>query len=276
MEDLLAQLRGQSADLLPFEEVHHRLRLASRAYRGLRNVPVDRIIGSVGRYRDFTRSFLPRREQLRQRWLRVDRLAAECGVPPIELYQVGEVYFVLDGNHRVSVARRSKWPTIEAHVWEYASRISLEPDTTVDDLLIKAEYVEFLEHTRLDQTRPEQRILFSIPGSYRELEFQIALFQDALSRIDGQPFDVTEAAALWYDMIYTAVVQIIQQQGVLARFPGRTEADLFVWIVQHQKELSEEYGYTVPMTAATDHVADHHGVGWPRRFLIALSKKLAG
>ena len=276
IEDLMAGLRGQSADLLAFEEVQGRLRLASRAYRGMRDVPLGQIVGSVGRYRDFTRSFLPRRGEMRQRWSRVDRLAAEKGIPPIELYQVGEVFFVLDGNHRVSVARQAKSPTIEAHVWEYQTRIPLDPDMTVDDLLIKAEYVEFLEHTRLDKDRPEQRITFTTPGRYRELECQIALFQDALTRIDGQPFSRQEAAALWYDMLYTAVVQIIQQQGGLDKFPGRTEADLFVWVVQHQKELSEEFGYTVPMTKATDDVVNQHGIRWLSRVLLNLKDRLLG
>jgi hypothetical protein len=276
IEDMLAQLRGQPADLLPFEEVRQKLHLASRSYRGLHEVPLGKIVGSVGRYRDFTRSFLPRCSRLRQRWSRVDRLAAEQGVPPIELYQVGDCYFVLDGNHRVSVARQAQAPAIEAHVWEYQTRIPLHPDTTIDDLLIKEEYMEFLEHTRLDQSRSDQNIAFTIPGGYRELEYQITLYQDALSQIDGRPFGYEEAATYWYDMIYTAVVQIIEQQDVLKDFPGRTQADLFVWVVRHQRELSEAYGYTVPMIQASDHVVDEHGVKWPRRLLMALKKRLFG
>jgi hypothetical protein len=276
VEDILAQLRGQPADLLPFEEVRQKLHLASRSYRGLHEVPLDKIVGSVGRYRDFTRSFLPRRSRLRQRWSRVDRLAAEQGVPPIELYKVGDCYFVLDGNHRVSVAHQAQSPAIEAHVWEYQTRIPLLPDTVVDDLLIKKEYLEFLEHTRLDHSYPDQRIEFTVPGGYRELEYQVAFYQDALGKIDGRPFGYEEAAAYWYDMIYTAVVQIIEQRGVLKDFPGRTQADLFVWVVRHQRELSEAYGYTVPMTQASDHVVGEHGVKWPRRLLMALKKRLFG
>jgi hypothetical protein len=276
IQHLLAHLRRGCVDLLPFEEVRQKLHLASRSYRGIHPVPLGQIIGSVGRYRDFTRSFLPRRSELRQRWSRVDRLATKGSMPPIELYKVSDCYFVLDGNHRVSVARRAKYHSIDAHVWEYQTRIPLEPDTTVDDLLIKEECVEFLEHTHLDKSRPEQRIQFTIPGGFRELEYRIALYQMALSQIDERPFSYEEAATYWYDMLYTAVVQIIQQREMLKDFPGRTEADLFVWLVSHQQELSEAYGYPVPMTEASDHVVDQHGIKWPRRFLISLRERLLG
>jgi hypothetical protein len=276
IESLLAQLRGECVDLLPFEEVRQKLRLASRFYKGLYEVPLSQIIGSVGRHRDFTRSFLPRHSGIRDRWARIDQLAAGTGMPPIELYKVGDSYFVLDGNHRVSVAGRAEAFSIEAHVWEYQTRVPLEPNTTIDDLLIKEEYLEFLERTRLDQSRPEQRIEFTVPGGYRELEYWITLYQAALSQIDERPFSYEEAATYWYDMIYTSVVQIIQQQDMLKDFPGRTETDLFVWVVRHQQELSEAYGYPVPMTEASDYVVDQHGIKWPRRFLLALKERLLG
>jgi hypothetical protein len=274
VENLLAQLRGECIELLPFEEVYQKLHLASQAYRGIHEIPLSKIVGSVGRYREFTRSFLPRHEQMRDRWCRVDRLTADGAAPPIEVYKVGDCYFVRDGNHRVSVARRAGFHSIEACVWEYGTRVPLEPDTTVDDLLIKEECLEFLDHTRLDKSRPEQRITFTLPGRYRELECQIACYQTALSQIDERPFDYPEAATYWYDMIYTAVVQIIQQRDMLKDFPGRTEADLFVWVVRHQRELSEAYGYTVPMTEATECVIDEHGIKWPQRCLKALKERL--
>lgn len=274
IEDLLAQLHGEPADLLPFEEVRQRLHLASRCYSGLHEVPLAQIIGSVGRHRDFTRSFLPRRSRLRERWSTIDRLAGDTGMPPIEVYKVGDCYFVLDGNHRVSVARQAKWDSIEAFVWEYKTRVPLGPYTTIDELLIKEECLEFLEHTRLDESRPEQRIEVTTPGLYRELEYRIALYQAALSQIDEQPFGYEEAATYWYDMIYTSVIQIIQQRDMLKDFPGRTEADLFVWVVRHQRELSEAYDYPVPMTEATDYVVDQHGIKWPQRFLSRLKERL--
>jgi hypothetical protein len=91
--------------LLPFEQVRKQLRLRDRHFRGLQEVPLDQIVGSVGCYQDFTRTFLPRSDGLRERWAAVEDRVKEGGLPSVELYKVGDAYFVRDGNHRISVAR---------------------------------------------------------------------------------------------------------------------------------------------------------------------------
>ena len=91
-------------------------------------VPLDSIVGSVGRYEDFTRDFLPRRDSDKERWARVEFLANEStGLPPVELFQIGDAYFVNDGNHRVSVARQSGHTHIEAYVTDVHTRVPLSP-----------------------------------------------------------------------------------------------------------------------------------------------------
>jgi hypothetical protein len=274
VQDILASLRNAPADLLPFDQVRQKLHLDSQTYRGLEDVPLDRIVGSVGRYFDFNRAFLPRHSASRQRWQGV--LTLQGRVPPVDLYKVGDVYFVVDGNHRVSTARQTGGWAIGAQVWEYPTRVPLEPETTFDELLIKKEYVEFLQHTYLDTSRPEQYIELTSPGGYRELEYQIALCQAALSQIDGRPLDYKEAAACWYDMIYIPVLQIVCQKDILKYFPGRTEADLLVWVSRRQQELSEAYGYTVPITEAINHLLARRGIKWPRRLFFALRERLLG
>jgi hypothetical protein len=274
VQDLLAPLRRAPVDLLPFEEIRQKLRLDSGTYQGLRNVPLDHIVGSVERYLDFTRAFLPRKDALRQRWQGIVTLKGR--VPPVKLYQVGDVYCVVDGHHRVSVARQGGALNIEAEVWQYQTRVPLDPETTFEELLIKEEYLEFLEHTRLDESRPQQYIELTSLGGYRELECQIASYQVVLSQIDERSFSVEEAAAYWYDMIYTPVLQIICQKDILEGFPGRTEADLFVWVSSHQQELSEVYGYTVSMTEATDNIKARYSIKWPRRAMLAIKERLLG
>lgn len=235
---------SRSADLLAFEDVRKGLRLGRKNYKGLQDIPLSQIRGSVGRYRDFTRTFLPRGSQLRQRWERVNALAYAKGMAPIEVYQVGDAYFVLDGNHRVSVARQIGNTTIEAHVWEYPTPVGLSADADVDELFIKTEYAEFLEHTRLAQLRPDQKIEFTAPGRYYELEDQIEWYRHVLEQIDDEPTSHEDAVTAWYDMIYTPAVQIVQQRGALARFPGRTEADLFIWVWRYKEELRRYYKTT--------------------------------
>ncbi len=253
-EELLARLPERSTDLLSFEEVREYLRLTHKTYRGLQEIPLARIRGSVGRYRDFTRTFLPRNRQLRQRWQRVNAAASTVGVPPIEVYQVGEAYFVLDGNHRVSVARQNGAQTIEAHVWEFATVAGLSARADLDEVLIRAEYQQFLEVTRLDQLRPNAAIIFTTPGRYRDLLGQIELYRQVLEKIDQVDVSFEEAVTAWYDMIYTPAVQIIRQQGVLERFPSRTEADLFIWTWRYSEELRRRQG-AVHLAQVARHLA---------------------
>ena len=106
IEEWLSAFTGRTSDLLSFEEVKQNLMLRDSTYKGLQEIELDKIVGSLGRYRDFTRTFLPRNDKTQDRWRRVDAVAHDLGgFPPIEVYQVGDVYFVRDGNHRVSVSR---------------------------------------------------------------------------------------------------------------------------------------------------------------------------
>lgn len=238
-------LSKQPVNLLSFEEVQHKLRLAQSAYRGLQQVELDKIVGSVGRYHDFTRTFLPLIESDRVRWQRIAELQYEQGLPPIELYKVGDAYFVKDGNHRVSVAREFGAKTIEAYVWEYETPVgglSVTAGDVLDDLIVKTEYRAFLDRTRLDLSHPGQNIVLTEPGMYPELELEIELYRRNLEQIDGEPHTYQQAAANWYEMVYTLAVDIIRESGVLEMFPGRTEADLYVWVTRHRKELNDQYG----------------------------------
>ena len=128
VSDLLARLAGQPVDLLPFEEVRERLRLRHLVDRGRREVPLDRIVGSVGRAHEFNRFLLPRQEASRDRWQRIEQLAeGPVGFAPIDLYQVGGSFFVVDGHHRVSVARALGAPAIEGWVQEFLTPLTLAP-----------------------------------------------------------------------------------------------------------------------------------------------------
>ncbi|RMF38792.1 MAG: DUF4032 domain-containing protein [Chloroflexi bacterium] len=276
IQDILAALRRRPADLLPFEEVEEKLHLRPRGYRGLEDVPLDKIVGSVGRYQDFNRAFLPRRDALRDRWQRIDTLVSTGGgLPPVELYKVGDVYFVRDGNHRVSVARQHDAPTIQAYVWEFETPVPLEPDMDVDDLLLKGEQADFLQQTHLHQIRPEARIEFTVPGGYYKLLEQIAHFQRAISQIDQRDVPYEEAVALWYEMVYEPVVEIIRESGILQAFPGRTEADLYIWVLRHQQELSQRYGHPVLMDRAATDLAARSPRWHLRRYLQRLRERLA-
>jgi hypothetical protein len=123
---LKARLRGDpsSTSSLSFEEIRKVLGVSNKVRIGRRVVPVERIVGSVGRYGDFDRAFLPAKASVGEKWKRIDR-AFHRGqeLPPVMLYKVGEAYFVEDSNHRVSVAHYQGVEWIDAEVVELRSSI---------------------------------------------------------------------------------------------------------------------------------------------------------
>lgn len=256
MERLLAGLTGDSADLLNFEEVRRKLRATAASERQLREIPLDAIVGSVGRYQDFTRSFLPRTNSDAERWARVMVAANDlAGLPPIEVYQIGEAYFVVDGNHRVSVARQNGARTIMAYVIPFRSRVSLTPDVKARDLVIRAEQTSFLEATRLDESRPDAILTVTEPGQYLALREQIDVHGFYMELERNTPVTVEEAAADWYDHAYLPVVRIIRERGLLREFPERTETDLYLWLIEHRAELEAQLGWSITPDQAADDLA---------------------
>lgn len=242
IDRLTARLRGRDASLLPFDTIRRNLRQQSPFYRGVQEVPLDLIVGSVGRYAEMTRQFLPLNDSLKDRWVKMAELAHTDGWLPIELYKVSNAYFVRDGNHRVSAARRLKFPTIEAHVWEYPEDIEIGPRDSLDDVLNRFRERIFLEKTELHRQFPDYNIRFTAVGRYPELQAQIEELRQKLMLIDEREVSFTEAAAAWYELIYQPAVQIIRDSGLLAAFPGRTEADLFAWMSLHRDRLRDQYG----------------------------------
>jgi hypothetical protein len=223
-----------SLDLIPFEEAREQLHLNQKICLGLQEVELEKIRGSVGRYNDFTSAFLPKSDSLRERWQGVWSASASKGLSPIELYKVGEAYFVSDGNHRVSVARSEGLETIEAYVCEYITPVELSADADLDEVFAKAEYAEFLNNTKL---QPDQEILFTVSGRYMELECQIRSVQRSLENERNEPVSYEEAATHWYREIYVPIINEIRDSGTMDRFPVRTEADLFIWMWRREAEL---------------------------------------
>ncbi|WP_025745703.1 DUF4032 domain-containing protein [Kallotenue papyrolyticum] len=254
--DLLTQ---RPRELVPFEEVRTRLNIRGSTYRGLQQVPLDKIIGSEGRYADFDRRFLPLRTKTQDRWTNIDVAHyTDVPLPPVELYKVGEVYFVKDGNHRVSVARERGQKEIDAYVTEYHVDVPLDERLSVRDLLLKEEYSDFLEWTNLAKLRPQQRIELSALGGYLELIGHINDHRYYLSQQRGREVSLEEAVSDWYDNVYVPLVEVIRRYDILAQFPGRTEADLALWIMNHRRALAQDSGQDPgPELATLDYLRQH-------------------
>lgn len=247
IQEVLARITGKPTELLSYEEVAEKLKLHIRSEGGVQQIPLDAIVGSVGRYTDFTRTFLPRRAEDRDRWVgvRAAFLEGGAGLPPIEVYKVGDVYFVIDGNHRVSIARQEKFTTIEAHVIEVRTQVSLTPDIRAEDLIIKSEYADFLETTRIVDLRPNVDLSVTVPGQYHKLLEEICAreCQLEINTRSSVPFDV--AVADWYDNIYIPLAEAVRDRGLLRWFPDRTITDLYLWISENRSILEKELGWEI-------------------------------
>jgi nucleotide-binding universal stress UspA family protein len=251
---LWSRLTGRNNNLIPFEDLRKTVGMVGQRYRGLQAVPVERIIGSMGRSNDFDRVFLPTQDQTRSKWLSVD-VAMNEGItlPPISLYKVGDAYFVVDGHHRVSVARQKEQTFIDAEVIEMQSRVPVRADLTLDDLDVLAAYRDFLEQTKLDALRPDQNLRLTMPGDYVRLLEHIRVHKYFVDKEQKRALSWEEGVTHWYDSVYLPLVQAIRRRKLLADFPGHTEADLYLWMIEHAYYLSQNLGQQIlPWQAARD------------------------
>ncbi|HSR30887.1 MAG TPA: DUF4032 domain-containing protein [Anaerolineae bacterium] len=275
---VLGFFTGQAPEsLLSFDEIRHKLRVRGQHYAGLQTIPLDRITGSVGRYQEFNRAFLPTQDFIRERWKRVYEVAHSLeGFPPIDVYQIGDVYFVRDGHHRVSVLKELGATTVEATVTRLETAIPLAADVGKAELDLKEEYAAFLEETGLDVLRPEERIEFTLPGQYRKLYEHIAVHRYHLGRREEREIPWSEAVARWRDEVYLPMVRVIREEWVLDAFPGRTEADLYLWIIEHRHYVGERYEQEVPLEQAAIEFSKEFGRGSGKKQLKADAKKAKG
>lgn len=237
---VISMLTRQSNELLPYDQVLKILPVNGQHYIGMRQVPIDAIIGSVGRFQDFDRAFLPKGTSTRGRWESIDRAhLMEIDLPAVELYKIGEVYFVKDGNHRVSVAREKGQVYIDAVVIEIDSPVPITPETDLLGLIGKREEARFYQKTRLKDLRPDAAIELSKPEMYSLLLEHIQTHGWFLGEERQTCVSFDEAVASWYDNIYLPMVGIIRENHILNGFPERTEADLYVWIMEHRWYLME-------------------------------------
>jgi nucleotide-binding universal stress UspA family protein len=273
-QELLARLTRHPVDLFSYEEVRQKLRVSGVASQSIRDVPLDAILGSVGRYTDFTRSFLPRRTSDRERWVRIMVATNDAsGLPPVDLYLIDEVYFVSDGHHRVSVAREVGASTIQAYVTEIRSEVPLSADDRRADLILKAEYADFLSQTQITASYPNADLTVSTTGQYGKLLDHISVHRYFLGIDLEREVSYDEAVAHWYDTIFLPVILIVRDLGILRDFPQRTEADLYLWISHHRAEIAEAINWDVDFESAAVDLAAQKGPRW-RRIVARLGRSV--
>ena len=260
LQEIVSLFTGKSNALLSFEEARQRLKGSGEEVRGLQEIPLKAIIGSVGRYADFNRNFLPRRDIQSRRWAGVKSGLRDLDeMPPIHVYQIGEAYFVMDGNHRVSIAREREATYIKAFVTEIHTKVPLTPETDFNDFILKAEYTEFLTNTKIDESCPHADLSITAPGRYKIIEEHIDHHRQKMMAEANKNIPQKEAACHWYHEVYLPLVEVIQNRGILRGFPKRTKTDLYVWIAEHQEKLHGDLGWSVDADIAAVDLVDQRG-----------------
>ncbi|WP_019816595.1 ParB N-terminal domain-containing protein [Saccharomonospora saliphila] len=234
---LAAWLRGEPDDVnitLPFDEVVRALGTVDERRVGVRVIRLDSIVGSVDRGRDFDRRFRPTSGKVRQRWERL-ALASRRGesIPPIRVYRVGDLHFVIDGHHRVSVAHALGLTSIEADVTEVRTKLDPTGIRYRGDLIVKDYRRLFLERVPLSgQARAE--VVLSEPWDYAELGEHVEAWGYRLMQDEGAFLDRATVARRWYDDEYRPVVRMLREADLVGR---RTDAEAYLWVAGERYRL---------------------------------------
>lgn len=246
LERVASWLSGKSSEMLQYDEIRRNVPLTESAAVYLEDIPLSAIVGSVSREADFSRQLLPLNESDNFRWAKVKQgFESQEGLPPIEVFQVGDAYFIVDGHHRASVARQMGASFIQAYVRKVQSPVSLEPDDQIEDVIQKAEYTKFIKTTLLDETRPETNLRCTAPDGYAKLLEHIAAHQYFMGIDQKREISYRDAVLHWHDTVYLPVIQVIRRDDLAREFPVNTEADLYLWIMDHRSELEKKLNWKV-------------------------------
>lgn len=236
-------VRGSpSTPLLSFNELRARLHLFQQSYAGLRTIEVARIVGTVDRSDDFDQDFLPRTPQTRERWERLERAFPTLGFPPISVYQVNDVFFVIDGNHRVALAKQKGAEFIDAEVTQIHTDIEIDENIDFEKMFYLEQARRFMQESGLERSRPMARIDFTRPQGFIELLDVVKAHGYDLMMERGEMLQPDEIAADWYDRVYLPAVESIRWERLLEIEPGSTEGDLFLWVLQRRREHDPQQG----------------------------------
>jgi hypothetical protein len=251
LADIGRRLRREPDDvalMLPFEEVVESLGRVGQHDLGLQVVPLDKIVGSVDRTVDFDRGLRPRWARLRSRWERINAAQRRGeALPPVSLYKIGDLYFVRDGHHRVSVAKSLGREDIDAYVTEVTTRIRLSEDTLVSDLPLKDHERLFRERVPLPPAA-RARISVSDPWDYGVLAEAIEAWGFRAMQHRGTYMDRAEVARHWFQEEYEPVVELLRAGDLIAEGETETEAYMRVAADRYRALRTHEW---------SDEVLDH-------------------
>lgn len=234
--------RDPPGELLSLDVVRKRLRIFEQHYIGIEPIPVANIIGTADRSARFTKDFLPRDFEAREKWRRVEQAFPLSDFPPIVAYRIGDAYFVVDGHHRVGIAKQRDVEFIDAEITELKTREPLGTDIDIAEIIHREQRQIFMDESGLERSRPQASIEFSRPLGYIELLELVQVHGYHLMIERGEVLAPEAVAADWYDYVYLPALDALSNAGLREAFSDRTDADLFLWIYERRQALFPEHG----------------------------------
>jgi len=254
--------------LLELDEVERRLKPFGRQYLGVREIPLDALVGTDSRAGAFTRDFRPLHDFSRERLRSLEDAFAEAAFPPIVAVKLGETYFVIDGHHRTALARRRGAEMIDADVTELIARVPLPAGADMLEVVLRELERIFLEDSGLAQARPGVRISVSRPAHYLELLENIQVHGYHVMRGRGRVLENMEIAADWYDATYTPTLAAIEHLRLDRTYADAPPGDLFLVLHRHRRDAFPTLGcphLSQTVVAVIGDGAQRRRLRWPSR-----------
>lgn len=268
--DLQHFLNPEESKLLSFSEVKQILKPSNEVYLGMQVIPVSLIVGSEGRYKDFDNHFFPKSAHLKNRWSSIDRAhLSDVILPPIVLYEIGGLYFVRDGNHRVSVARAKGVENIDAEVISLKSEIKLKAGMSKSQIMkqvILYEKRTFYAETGFGDATDFWNLDFTATGQYDIIYQHIQIHKYYINQEFDYEISLADAMISWYQNVYKPIETVIIKRHILRKFKHRTPADLYVWIIRYWDDLKRKFGESVSIDTAASQFTEKYGIGFFKDF----------
>lgn len=264
-------LSPEEASLISLNDVKQMIKASAETYIGMKVIPIDKIVGSEGRYNDFDNRFFPKSSHLKNRWQHVDEAAIQdITLPPIKVYEIAGLYFVRDGNHRVSVAKARGTEFIDAEVVSLQSEIKLRKADSLKEIqkqIINYEKRVFYSETNFGDITDYWCLDFSRAGRYDVIYNHILTHKYYMNQNRTTEVSMEEAIKSWFYNVYFPLVSIIREKFILRDFPGRTLGDLYVWTVRYWDDLKQKFGDSVPMAQAVTGFKKQYKIPFTKRIL---------
>ena len=217
-------------NLKSFTEIQKEENAYNSVNLGIKEIPLDKIVGSVEKYSYFDKNFVPKNDIVKQRWINIYvGYMMDSMLPPVILYKIKDDYYVYDGNHRVSVAKFLNFASIEAEVEEFL------PTKDTKDKVIYREHMFFEKETGIEE------IILSEPIKYKYLREEIESYTALLSKRRNRDFSLREGAEKWYKEVFLPIKGLLEENNI-AKSQKKNISDIFMFFLDHKYYLSKNEG----------------------------------